>query len=299
MLKTNPEKTSTTLVLLAAGMGSRYGGLKQMDAMGPNGETLLDYTVLDAVKAGFDHILFIIRKDFADAFAEKIIRKYDNTISVATAFQDINDLPSPYSAPAERKKPWGTGHAVWVARNQLTTPFAVLNADDFYGEDSLRVLHKTLVDLPLKEETLATYTMVAYDLQKTLSRNGTVSRGICHTKDGVWLDSIEEVTAIAPEDVGPQAKFPSHTPVSMNCWGFTPPFLLELDRLFEEFLAENSTAEKSEFYLPFVVDQLLRENKARVRMLSTQSNWFGVTYPEDKDWVRQELDNRRTLNIQH
>jgi len=280
---------STTLVLLAAGMGSRYGGLKQMDPMGPNGETLLDYTVFDAVKAGFDRILFVIRKDFAREFSDKIIRKYDKTISVHTAFQEMDDLPEPYSVPTDRVKPWGTGHALWVARNQLTTPFAVLNADDFYGADSLRVLHKALIKFSHKEESPPTYAMVAFALSKTLSENGTVSRGICHTKDGTWLDSIEEVTTLSRENVGPGRAFSPNTPVSMNCWGFTPSFLPELHRLWKDFLRENRSSNKAEFYLPFAVDQLLGEQKARVQLLSTKSRWFGMTYKEDKALVQKEI----------
>jgi len=288
--------TSITLLVLAAGMGSRYGGLKQLDPFGPSGETLMDYSVYDAIRTGFDRIVFVIRHDFEELFREKIGRKYAGRIAVDYAFQTLDDLPGNRTVPQERQKPWGTGQALYAARALIRGPFAVINADDFYGEASFRLL---AAELRSMEPGKLASCMVGYRLENTLSDHGTVSRGICRTADG-FLTSVAEHTKLARAGAvvrdtlpdGTTADFHPDQLVSMNCWGFSPEMFDELERLFADFLDARGQEIKSEFYIPSAADQLIREKKMCCRMLISPDRWFGVTYQEDRPVV---TDGLRTL----
>lgn len=276
-----------TLVVLAAGMGSRYGGLKQIDPMGPAGETVLDYTVHDAVRAGFGRVLFIIRRDFADAFKASVGGRFEGKIEVDYAFQQLDMLPPGRAVPAGREKPWGTGHAVWCARERLHGPFAVVNADDFYGAGSLRALADFL---RADAGGAPTYAMVGFPLGNTLSENGAVSRGVCSVGADGLLRHIEEHTGILAAEVGAGRRYAPATPVSMNCWGFdAKAFLPQLDQMWREFVAARGHEPKAEFYLPAAVNGLVQTGAARVKVLPTADNWFGVTYREDKPHVQAAL----------
>lgn len=274
-------------------MGSRYGGLKQIDPMGPAGETVLDYTVHDAVRAGFARVLFIIRRDFADAFKASVGGRFAGKIEVDYAFQQLDMLPEGFAVPEGREKPWGTGHAVWCARESLNGPFAVVNADDFYGAGSLRALAEFLRgEGPAAAADVATptYAMVGFPLGNTLSENGAVSRGVCAVGADGFLANIEEHTGIQASEVGAGLKYEAATPVSMNCWGFeATAFLPQLDAAWRAFIAARGKEPKAEFYLPAAVNGLVQTGAARVRVLPTADNWFGVTYREDKPHVQAAL----------
>ena len=281
-----------TLVVLAAGMGSRYGGLKQVDPVGPSGEAILDYSVFDAIRGGFGKVVFIIRKDFEAEFKEKVGSKYEGMIPVDYCYQDLNDLPEPYKVPEGRTKPWGTAHATRSARSVVNEPFAVINADDFYGRDAFAKLGAFLsAAKPMQ------FAMVGYKLELTLSENGSVARGVCDVADDGSLKSVIEMTKLVRagdvaenrEDEANPNKVPLDARVSMNLWGFTPELFTELERRFPLWLAENGAKEKSEWYIPFVVDELIREGKASCKVLPTESSWFGVTYREDKPYVMAEI----------
>ncbi|HUR58602.1 MAG TPA: sugar phosphate nucleotidyltransferase [Opitutaceae bacterium] len=271
---------SFTLVVLAAGMGSRYGGLKQIDPVGPSGETVLDYAVFDAIRAGFARVVFVIRKDFDALFREKIGARYAGRIAVDYVYQSLEALPAGFAPPPGRDKPWGTGHAVWCAREAVRENFAVINADDFYGADSFKQLARFLAAAQGGE-----FSMVGFRMSNTLSEHGTVSRGVCTSGPNDELQSIVEVTSIAAGDVGAGKKYSGAEIVSMNCWGFTPALFPGLDAQFREFLAARGSEAKSEFYLPAAVSALIARGEARVRVLPTGSTWFGVTYREDKPRV--------------
>lgn len=280
-----------TLVVLAAGMGSRYGGLKQVDPMGPAGETVLDYSVYDAIRAGFDRVLFIIRRDFEKEFRAAIGDRFAGRVQVDYVFQALDALPAGHVVPEGRAKPWGTGHAVWCAREALNGPFAVVNADDFYGAGSFACLAGFLRAAASAKTTTPEFAMVGFRLANTLSEHGAVSRGVCAVgSDGV-LAGIEEHTGILANEVGsaPGMKYAPDTVVSMNCWGFTADFLPQLDICWRGFLATNGRSEKTEFYLPFAVNDLLRAGAARVRVLPINDQWFGVTYREDKPRVQAAI----------
>lgn len=283
---------SLALVVLAAGMGSRYGGLKQMDPMGPNGETVLDYSVFDAIRAGFSKVVFVIREDFAEAFQESVGAKFTGQIEVAYAFQKLDDLPEGFSIPEGREKPWGTTHAIRAARTAIDRPFAVINADDFYGSDAYVQAASFLTSNPI-EDGLAHYALVGYQIAKTLSDHGAVNRGICQTSDGL-LQGVEEVVNISRKDVneiegrsldGSACLVDEDAIVSMNLWGFPVSFLDEIETHFTEFLQEHGSEMKSECYIPSVVDDLVAKKVAACHVLETSSSWFGVTYPEDKPHV--------------
>ena len=284
-----------TLVVLAAGMGSRYGGLKQVDPVGPSGEAILDYSVFDAVRAGFGKVVFIIRHDFEAEFKEKVGKKYEGLIPVDYCYQDINDLPAPYKVPEGRTKPWGTGHATRAARGVVKEPFAVINADDFYGRDAFEQLAKFLSHAT--DGATLGFAMVGYKLELTLSENGSVARGICDVAADGTLKGVTEMTKlvkagdVAENRENPDApvKVPLDARVSMNLWGFTPGLFTELEARFPKWLAENGAKEKSEWYIPFVVDELIKEGKATCKVLPTESSWFGVTYREDKPFVMAEI----------
>lgn len=271
-----------TLLVLAAGMGSRYGGLKQIDPVGPSGETILDYSVFDALRAGFGRVVFVIRRDFEAMFKEKIGAKYAGRIAVDYVFQSIDALPAGVAVPAGREKPWGTGHATWCAREALNEPFAVINADDFYGVDSFRRLAGFL-----NNASGANAAMVGFHLANTLSENGAVSRGVCDVAADGALRGVTEHSGILPTEVGVGRKFAGETIVSMNCWGFTPDIFPRLDERFGVFLARALVESplKAEFYLPGSISDLIARKEAAVRVLPTTSSWFGVTYREDKPRV--------------
>jgi hypothetical protein len=270
------------LVVLAAGMGSRYGGLKQIDPVGPSGELVIDYSIYDALRAGFDRVVFVIRKDMEDAFRDGIGKAMEKRVDVAYAYQALDDVPAGFMTPAERTKPWGTGHAVYAARNVAKKPFAVINADDFYGPTAFKLLADHL-DSGTKD-----HVMVAYRLDQTVSEHGTVSRGLCRTDASGYLIDIEEVTAIAKTERGlfsGEIARDGATPTSMNCWGFFPNLFANLDSHFRAFLAERGADAKAEFYLPGSVSDMIARGEARVRVLTTPDQWLGVTYREDKPFV--------------
>ena len=284
-----------TLLVLAAGMGSRYGGLKQIDPVGPGGETVLDYGVYDAIRAGFGRVVFIIRRDFDAVFREQVGNKYAGLITVDYVFQALDALPEGHAAPIGREKPWGTGHAVWCAREVVHEPFAVINADDFYGADSFSRLGKFLqADRdaargfdPMSghqppKSLAAQFAMVGFELRNTLSENGAVSRGICTADAGGRLQTIVEQTNILPAEIGPGLTYSGTEIASLNCWGFTPALFDGLDRQLREFLSTRGTEPKSEFYLPAAVSTMIERHEAEVQVLPTTSTWFGVTYREDK-----------------
>ena len=287
-----------TLLVLAAGMGSRYGGLKQIDPVGPSGETVLDYAVFDAVRAGFKRVVFVIREEFAELFKAQVAAKYAGHIAVDYVFQSLGALPEGFAVPAGREKPWGTGHAVWCAGKVLGGNFAVINADDFYGADSFAQLGGFLVASPSgydpmsghrpPKTTLAEFAMVGFRLDRTLSEHGAVSRGVCTVKFG-QLNGIVEQTGILPAEVGAGKKFTGDETVSMNCWGFTPAVLAGLDEQFREFLSARGHEPKAEFYLPAAVAGMVARAQATVRVLPTASTWFGVTYREDKPRVQAAI----------
>ena len=285
-----------TLLVLAAGMGSRYGGLKQIDPMGPNGETVLDYSVFDAIRAGFGKVVFIIREDFAQAFREGIGARFADRIEVDYAFQRLDDLPDGYSVPEGREKPWGTAHAVRAARNAVTGHFAVINADDFYGRDAYQRAVAFFDSLP--EDTTHEMAMVGYPLENTLSAHGNVNRGICQIDEAGFLTNVEEYLDIEREADGhvrgnaldgKRHIVPSGSLVSMNFWAFGPGFFQQLEEGFTRFLSESGKQLKSECYIPTVVDQLIHSGHARCHVLRTTSLWFGVTYPADKPHVMESI----------
>ncbi|MEO8613918.1 MAG: sugar phosphate nucleotidyltransferase [Luteolibacter sp.] len=282
-----------TLLVLAAGMGSRYGGLKQMDPMGPNGETVLDYSVYDAIRAGFGRVVFIIREDFAEAFKSGVGARFADRIQVDYAFQKLDDLPDGFAIPEGRTKPWGTAHAVRSARNLVKESFAVINADDFYGSDAY-VRAAEFLASPRSETDKAHYAMIGYPLVNTLSDHGDVNRGICTRNESGLLSSVEEYVQIEREADGvvrgtsldgSRREVCENSPVSMNFWAFTHCFFNHLEAEFTAFMKNSGTMEKSENYIPTVVDALIRACEADCAVLSTTSHWFGVTYPEDKPHV--------------
>ncbi len=286
-----------TLVVLAAGMGSRYGGLKQVDPVGPSGEAILDYSVFDAHRAGFGKVVFIIRKDIEQVFREQIGSKYEGLLPVDYCFQDISDLPAPYTVPAQRTKPWGTAHAIRAARHVVHEPFAAINADDFYGRDAFQKLADFLTRSTSSQQSPLPFAMVGYKLSLTLSEHGSVARGICSLDEAGRLTKVVEHTKLVktPEgahDEDPEAElkdFTGNERVSMNLWGFTPALFDALEARFPAWLSTHATLPKAEWYIPFVVDEMVHEGKATVDVLPTDSSWFGVTYREDKPFVTGEI----------
>lgn len=277
-----------TLLILAAGMGSRYGGLKQLDAMGPSGEVVLDYSVFDAVRAGFGKVVFVIRRDFEEQFRSQIGARFGNRIQVDYAFQDINDLPAGFTVPEGRTKPWGTAHAVLAAEKVVHEPFLMINADDFYGRDAFAKMAANLT-APRPDDGIDHYSMVGYYLKNTLSDHGSVARGVCTRDAGGMLASITEMTKIFKTPTGaenretdPALPLTGEEVVSMNFFGFTPGLFGHLRTAFTEFLKVNGTDLKAECYAPKVVDDLIKAGRADVKVLESNDSWFGVTYPEDK-----------------
>lgn len=283
-----------TLFVLAAGMGSRYGGLKQLDGLGPNGETIMDYSIFDAIRGGFGKVVFVIRKDFEQDFREKILSKYEKKIPVELVFQDINDLPEGFTCPSDRTKPWGTNHAVLMGKKVINEPFAVINADDFYGRDSFAVIGKFLSEMEGKKNS---YCMVGYRVGNTLSDSGSVARGVCEKDANENLTTVVERTEIMrvngpvcyKDEEGKWVAIEDNTPVSMNMWGFTPDYFQHSEEFFVEFLKKDLNTPKAEFFIPLMVNKLINDGTATVKVLDTTAKWFGVTYAADRQSVVDKI----------
>lgn len=275
-----------TLYILAAGMGSRYGGLKQLDGLGPNGETIMDYSVYDALRAGFGKIVFVIRHDFEDEFREKVIAKYKDHVATDVVFQSIDALPEGFSVPEGRTKPWGTNHAVLMGKDVIKEPFAVINADDYYGAESFKILADFLRSVEGKSNE---YCMVGFKIENTLSENGGVSRGLCQVSDEGFLTGVNECHGIRFKDGkliqlvdGREEAFPEGASVSMNMWGFTPDYFEYSEKALVEFLSAHGNELKSEYYIPTVVNDLINAGTVTLKVIQTPSKWFGVTFAEDR-----------------
>lgn len=284
-----------TLLVLAAGMGSRYGSLKQMDGVGPNGEAIIDYSIYDAIRAGFGKVVFVIRHSFAKEFTEVFnAERFGHRIEVEYVYQELDCLPESFSLPEGRQKPWGTNHAVMMAAPVICEPFAVINADDFYGRDAYAVIGRYLSSL---EGSRNSYCMVGYEVSKTLSENGTVSRGVCTVDADGYLQGMVERTQIERvdgtilfHDGGADEPLAENTPVSMNLFGFTPDYFEYSADYFRTFLSENISNLKAEFFIPLMVNRLISTSVARMRVLSTSAQWFGVTYKEDKPQLMAKIE---------
>ena len=275
-----------TLLIMAAGMGSRYGGLKQLDSVGPNQETIIDYSVYDAIRAGFGKVVFVIRKEFHNEFRSLITDKYLGKIKVEFAFQELENLPADFSCPEERKKPWGTGHAILSAKDIIQEPFVAINGDDFYGLESFKVV------ADYYQNGGSEFSMVAFQLDNTLSDFGSVTRGLCTLK-GNKLDTVIETGGLIMSEKGMTSDRNIHLngkePVSMNVWGFTPDLFGYLESMFIQFLKEEGGALKSEYLIPSVVNNLIQTDRKSVHILHSSAKWFGVTYKEDKSYVMDEI----------
>lgn len=282
-----------TLLILAAGMGSRFGGLKQVEPVGPNGEAIIDYSIFDAIRAGFGKVVFVIREHFADAFKEKFGAKLEGKIEVEYIFQELDNLPEGFELPEGREKPWGTAHAILVAKNVVNEPFCALNADDFYGYNAYKVMADFLKNSTNPNE----FSMVGYQLGNTLSDFGSVSRGICEVNEKGYLESIvetkkifkknDEIISVEPD--GNERNLTGEETVSMNIWGFHPSLFDVLEEKFREFLTRKIDKPKSEMYIPSVVFEMIEEGRAKVKVIETNSPWFGVTYKEDKPVVVKKI----------
>lgn len=283
-----------TLFVLAAGMGSRYGGLKQLDGVGPQGQTIMDYSIYDAIQSGFGKVVFVIRKDFEQDFRSKVLCKYEGHIPAEVVFQSLDNLPEGYTCPADRTKPWGTNHAVLMGKDVINEPFAVINADDFYGRDAFEVIAR---ELSKDYDRKGDYCMVGFRVGNTMTENGSVARGVCENKNGL-LTSVVERTAISydkdhnivfTDENGKEQTLDPTTPVSMNLWGFTPDYFEYSEREFKKFLDKDINTPKSEFFIPLAVDALINSGEATVKVLDTDSKWFGVTYAADRPGVVEKL----------
>jgi NDP-sugar pyrophosphorylase family protein len=292
---TSESINSPTLLVLAAGLGSRYGGLKQLEQIGPSGETLMDYSIHDAKNAGFSRVIFLIREEMREQFEAQVGSKYEGILEVSYAYQDKNDLPAGFTCPLERERPWGTGHAVWAARDALgDNSFAVINADDFYGAETFEVLIQSFQKMD-QEEDNNLFSMVGFRLSETLSEHGVVSRGICQESDG-YLESVEEWTKIGGtplvglNSAGIEGSLKGSEIVSMNVWGFPPTVIKLLEKEFIRFLEKKETEDlASEFYLPAAVDAGIHNGEAKVLVYPASCSWMGVTYQEDKDRVIESI----------
>lgn len=287
------QNIKPTLLVLAAGMGSRYGSLKQMDAFGPSGESIIDYSIHDAMDAGFGKIVFVVRKYFLDDFRRMFDKRFGTKIQMEYAIQELSNLPEGLEYNVEREKPWGTAHAIWVAHHAINEPFAVINADDFYGKDSFKVLANFL-----KNDYSKNYCVVSYFLQNTLSEHGTVNRGVCSADEKGNLIDVVECVKIGVDAEG-KISYPTgngekflkpDTLVSMNMWGFKPSYFAHAQSQLKDFIQAHGQELKSEFYIPTLVDKLIKDKALEVKVLETNSTWFGVTYPEDKAMVQKSLD---------
>lgn len=293
----------TSLVIMAAGMGSRYGGIKQIESVGPCGEIILDYSVYDALEAGFSKIVIIIRKDIEKEFRAVVGKRMEQLAEVEYVFQELDDLPKGFTKPDGRTKPWGTGQAILCCKDVLKEPFAVINADDYYGKKAYQKIYDFL-NAPKKESGKYEFCMAGFRLGNTLSDNGTVTRGVCTVENGI-LKRVDETKGIAKGEgaaVTSIKTIPLDQPVSMNMWGFTREFITELEQGFPKFLSEviGSEIEQSgEYLLPIIVDQLIREDKVNVHVLDTDDKWFGVTYKEDKEIVAQSFADLVEKGVYH
>ena len=296
-------KKEPTLVVLAAGMGSRYGGLKQMDPVDREGHTILDFSVYDAIRAGFKKVVFIIKHEIEEDFKEMIGRRIEPYIQVSYVFQELDRLPQGYEVPEGRVKPFGTGHAVLCCKDQVDGPFAVINADDYYGPKAFDILYHSLVTY--EDDDLYRYVMVGFHIENTITENGHVARGVCKVDHDHYLTEINERTRIEKTDGGAAyttddgaswTPIPDGTPVSMNCWGFSRGFLDELEKRFPAFLDRHLSANplKCEYFLPSVVEDLLREKKATVKVEESEDKWYGVTYQEDKSMVTAAIESMKS-----
>jgi UTP-glucose-1-phosphate uridylyltransferase len=283
--------TKPTLLVLAAGMGSRYGGLKQIDPVGPNGETIIDYSIFDAMRAGFGKLVFVIRKDIEQQFREIVGARFEKRIAVEYVYQELDKLPAPYTLPAGRTKPWGTTHAILMAQHAIKEPFAAINADDFYGQNAYQVLAKHLTS------GTPDYAMVGFTLKNTLSDHGSVARGVSQVDDNNYLTHIVEMTKIerdgnAAKNTGADGKITPLTgnePVSMNFWGFTPALFPQLNVAFEQFMKKSGGEQKSECLIPATVGELVTAGQAKCKVLRSPDSWFGVTYREDRPIVVESI----------
>lgn len=285
-----------TLFVLAAGMGSRYGGLKQLDGLGPSAETIMDYSIFDALRGGFGKVVFVIRETFDKDFREKIISKYENKIPVEVVYQELDKLPAGFTVNPERTKPWGTNHAVLMGKDVIKEPFAVINADDFYGRESFAILAEYLSKM---EGSKDKYCMVGYRVGNTLSESGTVARGVCETNEQDLLTGVVERTEIErregevkfKDENGKWVAIADNTPVSMNMWGFTPDYFQHSEDYFVDFLKANANNIKAEYFIPLLVNHLIVNKIAEVKVLDTPSKWFGVTYANDRQSVVDKLQS--------
>lgn len=289
-----------TLLVLAAGMGSRYGGIKQMDPFGPNGETIIDYSIYDAIASGFGKVVFIIRESFAEDFKNLFEPKLKGKLETAYVMQEMNSFTEEFQLPEERTKPWGTAHAVLCAKDAIKEPFAVINADDFYGRDAFDKAVKFLTD----EVSSKKYCIIGYELSKTISENGTVSRGVCEVDVDGNLSHINERTKIFPEngkiyytEGGLNVPLPADTVVSMNFWGFDPNVFDYIQKLFIRFLQENGNNPKAEFFIPIIGDAFIADDEGEIKVIPTSAQWFGVTYKEDAPQVKEEINKLVTEGI--
>lgn len=286
------EKHKASLLILAAGMGSRYGALKQMDAFGPNGETIIDYSIYDAIQAGFTKIVFVIRSSFQDEFKERMEQRWLGKIEMNYVCQELDGIPAPFHVPADRTKPWGTGHAVWVAKDLIAEPFGVINADDYYGREALKSLYDFLISSSANESV---YVVIAYLLKNTLSDFGKVNRGVCTVDKDGFLKFIKECKGIRINDQNEifyteedqVFQLSPDTPVSMNMWGFHPNYFEWAEAYFINFLSHRINEENAEFYIPELIQELMDRGELKVGVLKSPSKWFGVTYQEDKPMVQE------------
>jgi choline kinase len=284
-----------TLLIMAAGLGSRYGSLKQIEPVGPEGEAIIDYSVYDAIRAGFGKVVFVIKKEIEDDFKGSLLQRFENRIETSYVFQELDMLPEGFSLPPDRKKPWGTAHAIMISESAIETPFAAINADDFYGYESFRELNSFLTGNNKETD----YCMVGYKLKNTLSEHGTVSRGLCDIDDKSYLKTVTELTKIKKEATGivyydneEITSLPEESIVSMNMWGFKETVFQKIRERFSTFLRECIDDPKAEFYIPALVDLLIKSGEARVKVLRSDATWFGITYKEDKEAVKRSILNK-------
>ena len=285
----------STLLILAAGMGSRYGGMKQVDPFGPSGETITDYSIYDALHAGFERFVFVISPKMEEDFKNSYVKKFPSHLEVDYVIQSIDDLPEGFSLPPDRVKPWGTAHAVLMAKDAIQEPFAVINADDYYGRKSYKIMHHFLAQVAKTGE--GHYCMVGFELQKTVSEHGSVARGVCQVDKQGYLEGMVERTKIFlkdgsivyEEENGATHPLDPMSTVSMNLFGFTPDFFAHIEDNFKRFLKENEGNPKAELYIPYVVDHLLNAGTSKMSVLQTPESWFGVTYQEDKPKVQAAI----------
>jgi NDP-sugar pyrophosphorylase family protein len=284
--------TKPTLLILAAGLGSRYGSLKQMESIGPGGEAIIDYSVFDAIRSGFGKVVFVIKKEIEEDFRENLLKRFENRIETTYVFQELDMLPEGFSLPPRREKPWGTAHAILVAREAIDTPFAAINADDFYGFEAFREMQSFLADKGSETD----YCMIGYKLKNTLSEHGTVSRGVCETDNQGFLKSISELTKIKREKKGivyyendESFSLSEDSIVSMNMWGFTLPVFQQIRQNFSSFLESNIHDPRAEYYISTLLDHLIRTGEASVKVLHCDASWFGITYKEDKEAARNSI----------